>query len=148
MSTAQPAPARDKNPGQLSPLPGVTTYLTGHDGAGQAVVQEKRSGKWRSFENDNLAFNVVYTTSFPADMNDSRDVKAHDETLASGSLGLVKKNGVICRQVKFSPLSLSLSPPHSTMTVTDACFNSSGRVCARLHLHDAPHPIARFRHCP
>ena len=91
---------REKTQGQISNLPGVTTYFTGHNGEGQAIVQEKRPANWSPLDKDQLAFNVAYTTNFPADLNNSMDIKAHDNVLKDGNLGLVKKNGVVCRQVR------------------------------------------------
>ena len=111
MTTAQPAPSRDKTTGQISELPGVTTYLTGHNASGQAIVQERRPATWQSYDDNNIAFSVPFTTNFPADLNDSKDIKAHDETLKSGDLGLVKKNGVVCRQVRWMLFGLQTSTP-------------------------------------
>ena len=105
MSTAQPAPAREKNVGQISPLPGVTTYVTGNNASGQAAVQETRPGQWLSLDEDSLAFNVVYTNSFNADLNEDKDLKAHNEVMAERKFGLVKPGGVICRQVNFASAS-------------------------------------------
>ena len=47
-----------------------------------------------------MGFNVVYTDTFPADLSSEQDVKAHDATLSSGKLGLVKKDGIVCRTVR------------------------------------------------
>ena len=94
-----------KNEGQLSNLPGVTTYLTGHDGStGKAIVHEERPGTWTALDHDNMAFNVVYSTSkFPASVNEDVDVKTHDELMASKKLGLVNPGGTVCRIVDFAP---------------------------------------------
>lgn len=48
-----------------------------------------------------MAFNQIYTDDFPADLTDEKDVKSHDEIIASGKLGLVRKNGVVCRMVRY-----------------------------------------------
>lgn len=99
MSTSRP-----QNPGQLSKLPGVTHYLTGHDSAGKAIVQSAREGSWSGLLDDSIAFNVVYTTSeFPASLNDDKDITTHDELMSSKKLGLVNASGTVCRMVDFGP---------------------------------------------
>lgn len=50
-----------------------------------------------------MAFNQIFTTEFPADLTSNADVQTHDDIIASGKLGLVKKNGVVCRMVDFAP---------------------------------------------
>ena len=96
---------RRQQPGQVSNLPGLTAYLTGHDrSSGKAVIQEKRPGKWSSYDDNLMGFNIVYTTSeFPVGLNEDADIKKHDELLATGNLGLVNKNGTVCRIVDFAP---------------------------------------------
>lgn len=95
---------RSPNKGQISPLPGVTHFITGHDAAGKAVVRDTRPGNWTPLDNNNMAFDVVYTTSkFPANLNDDRDINAHDALLASGKTGLVNPGGTVCRIVDFAP---------------------------------------------
>lgn len=94
------------NNGQISSdLPGVITYLTGHDAAtGKAIVRDERPGSWSSLDNQEMAFNVIYTTStFPPSVNDDVDVKAHDDLLSSNKLGLVNPGGTVCRMVDFAP---------------------------------------------
>lgn len=98
MSTSRP-----QNPGQLSNLPGVTHYLTGHDSTGKAIVQTTREGSWTALLGS-VAFNVVYTTSeFPASLNDDKDITTHDELMSSKKLGLVNANGTVCRMVDIGP---------------------------------------------
>jgi len=97
---------RASNHGQLSTnLPGVTTFLTGHDAAtGKAIVHAERPGSWTSLDKNEMAFNVVFTTSqFPASVNDDADIKTHDALLSSKKLGLVNPGGTVCRMVDFSP---------------------------------------------
>ncbi|RSM17122.1 hypothetical protein CDV31_004015 [Fusarium ambrosium] len=91
--------------GQLSKLPSPNFYLTGHDDStGKAIVRERREGAWQAYDDKLMAFNVVYTTSeFPASLNDDQDIKKHDAIIAAGSLGLVNKNGTVCRIVDFAP---------------------------------------------
>ncbi|KAL2856352.1 hypothetical protein BJX68DRAFT_230594 [Aspergillus pseudodeflectus] len=92
------------NPGQLSSLPGITRYVTGHDSAGKAIIQTENPADWSSFENNSMAFTVAYTTSeFPADLNNDADIKKHEDLKASGKLGLVNPNGTVCRFVDFAP---------------------------------------------
>ncbi|KAL3497245.1 hypothetical protein BJX62DRAFT_192637 [Aspergillus germanicus] len=92
------------NPGQLSSLPGITRYVTGHDSTGKAIVQTENPADWSSFENNSMAFTVAYTTSeFPVDLNNDADIKKHEDLKASGKLGLVNPNGTVCRFVDFAP---------------------------------------------
>ncbi|EHY56046.1 hypothetical protein HRR83_006575 [Exophiala dermatitidis] len=97
---------RSPNPNQLATsLPGLTTHITGHDPAtGKAIVKESRPGNWSVYDNKLMAFNVVYTTSeFPANLNDDKDLKLHDQVMESGKLGLVNPHGTVCRVVDFAP---------------------------------------------
>ncbi|KIW32028.1 uncharacterized protein PV07_03607 [Cladophialophora immunda] len=97
--------SRPPNPTQIpNNLPGLTTHITGHDGTtGKAIVKDSRPGNWTVFDDKLMAFNVIYTSEFPADLNDDRDLKTHDEVLSSGKLGLVRSNGTVCRVVDFAP---------------------------------------------
>lgn len=97
--------SRPPNPGQLaSSLPGLTTHIVGHDKEGKAIVQESRPAKWAVYDGDQMEFNVVYTTSeFPTNLNEDKDIKAHDNLMSSGKLGLVNANGTVCRVVDFAP---------------------------------------------
>ena len=91
--------------GPLNNLPEVKTYLTGHDEkTGKANIQSARPAHWQSYENDLMGFNVVYTTSeFPASLAENRDIASHDKLMSSGKLGLVNRNGTVCRHVDFAP---------------------------------------------
>ena len=98
--------SRPPNPGQLAPdLPGVTTYFTGHDeSSGKAIVQSVRPGSWTPLLQNQLAFNVAYTTSqFPVSFTNNADIATHDDLLASGTLGLTNPNGTVARIVDFAP---------------------------------------------
>ncbi|KAM0436304.1 hypothetical protein ACHAQK_007878 [Fusarium lateritium] len=90
---------------QLNALPSPNFYLTGHnESTGKAIVQEKRKGTLQAYDDKLMAFNVAYTTSeFPPSLNNDSDIKKHDELLSSGKLGLVNKNGTVCRIVDFAP---------------------------------------------
>ena len=98
--------SRPPNESQINNgLPGLTTHLTGHDpSTGKAIVQESRAGDWNVYDDKLMAFNVIYTTSqFPANLNDDKDIKAHDSLVSQGKLGLVNSNGTVCRVVDFAP---------------------------------------------
>ena len=92
-------------PGKLSNLRDPKLYYTGHNlKSGKAIVQEKRDGAWTVYDSKQMAFKVVYTTSeFPVSLNDDQDIKKHDNIMAHGTLGLVNKNGTVCRIVDFAP---------------------------------------------
>lgn len=101
MSSARPPTA-----GQLATdLPGVTTYLTGHDeSSGQAIIHSVRPAVWTPLLQNTMGFNVVYTTSqFPASLNNNVDISTHDDLLAAGALGLTNPNGTVARLVDFAP---------------------------------------------
>ncbi|TPX10050.1 uncharacterized protein E0L32_001247 [Thyridium curvatum] len=84
-------------------LPGPTTYLTGHDASGQAVIQSKRPVHWTRYDDDKLNMSVAYTTQFPADLNSDADVAAHDAKMAKGPIGLVSGGGTVLRFVDMAP---------------------------------------------
>jgi quercetin dioxygenase-like cupin family protein len=92
------------NPGQLSPLRGVTRHITGHNAEGKAVIHSSNAGQWESLDESSMAFNVVYTTSqFPADLNNDADLSAHEKVQQSKHMGLVNPGGTVCRIVDFAP---------------------------------------------
>lgn len=98
--------SRPLNSGQLATqLPGVTTYLTGHDeSSGKAIVQSVRAGVWTPLFQNKLGFNVIYTTSqFPVSLTNNADITAHDNLLADGTLGLTNPSGTVARLVDFCP---------------------------------------------
>lgn len=90
-------------PGQPSPLPGTTTFVTGHNAEGKAVVHSAREAKWKPFDNNTMGFNQIWTTHNLSDLNDDKDVKYHDDAI-SKDMGLVHKNGSVCRMVSVSTL--------------------------------------------
>jgi hypothetical protein len=95
---------RPPTEGQLAKeLPGITAYITGHKSNGEPTVLLHRPAQWQSVDNSGMAFNVPFTTDFPASMNEDADIAAHESRLASGKLGLVNKNGTVLRFVDFSP---------------------------------------------
>jgi quercetin dioxygenase-like cupin family protein len=90
---------------QLNDLPKPTTYITGHDdSSGKAIIHSTRPAAWHSLNNNQVGFNVIYTTSeFPPSLTADQDIATHDELMASGKLGLVNPHGTTCRMVDFAP---------------------------------------------
>ena len=107
MSAPSPASTDDRppQPGQVSNLPGLTTYITGHDPTtGKSIVQSTRPGNWTSYDDKLMGFNVAYTTSsFPASLASDADLAAHDNLMKSQTLGLVNPGGTVCRIVDSAP---------------------------------------------
>jgi quercetin dioxygenase-like cupin family protein len=103
-SSDRPAsPARAPN-GQLSTLPQLHRFITGHDASGKAIVHSHNDFHWKPYDSNQLAFSVAYTTSeFPPDLNNDKDVTTHHEVLESGNLGLVNPKGSVLRCVDFAP---------------------------------------------
>ncbi|KAJ5143440.1 uncharacterized protein N7515_002227 [Penicillium bovifimosum] len=91
------------NPGQISPLRGITRHITGHNDSGRAVIHSSTPGQWDALEEAGMAFNVVYTSQFPADLNNDADIETHETLKQSGKLGLVNPGGTVCRIVDFAP---------------------------------------------
>ncbi|OJJ42828.1 hypothetical protein ASPZODRAFT_146995 [Penicilliopsis zonata CBS 506.65] len=82
----------------------LTSYITSHNASGQAIIHSTVPAQWVRYDDDSLAFDVVYTTSsFPVDLNGEADIKAHDDLLSSGKLRLVQPGGTVCRIVDFAP---------------------------------------------
>ncbi|KAL7622596.1 hypothetical protein AAE478_008106 [Parahypoxylon ruwenzoriense] len=81
----------------------TTTYVTGHDDEGVAVVHSARPAAWKPFDGGIMGFNQIYTNAFPADLNGDADVQFHDRVIAGGQLGLASKGGTVCRMVDFGP---------------------------------------------
>jgi quercetin dioxygenase-like cupin family protein len=97
------------NPGQLSPLRGVTRHITGHNAEGKAIIHSSNAGQWQSLDESSMAFNVVYTTSqFPADLNNDADLRAHEKVQQSEHMGLVNPGGTVCRIVDFAPNNMAV----------------------------------------
>ncbi|KAI1498945.1 hypothetical protein F5X99DRAFT_299088 [Biscogniauxia marginata] len=100
----QPVPS----PQLATDLPQPTTYITGHNEKGSAIVHSARPAKWTSFEGGVMGFNQIYTNPNPADLNDNADIRFHDEIIAGGKLGLATKAGTVCRMVDLSPQFVSM----------------------------------------
>jgi quercetin dioxygenase-like cupin family protein len=91
-------------PGSLSKLPQLHQFVTGHNDEGKAIVQTDQDFQWKPFADGNMAFSVVYTTSqSPPDLNGDKDIKAHQELMQTGTLGLVNPGGSVIRCVDFAP---------------------------------------------
>jgi quercetin dioxygenase-like cupin family protein len=105
MSASNPTDDRPPQPGQVSNLPGLTTYITGHDpSTGKSIVQSTRPGNWTAYDDKLMGFNVAYTTSsFPASLASDADLAAHDNLMKSQTLGLVNPGGTVCRIVDSAP---------------------------------------------
>ncbi|PWW78526.1 hypothetical protein C7212DRAFT_316121 [Tuber magnatum] len=92
--------------GQLSTgLPETFSHITTHDPTTkQAVFHSSRPASWRVYDGNQMAFNVVYTTStFPVDLSNDGDIKAHDRMMEEHKLGLVNHGGTVLRMVDFAP---------------------------------------------
>lgn len=90
--------------GQLSNLPQLHKFVTGHDDEGKAIVYNHQDFDWKPFDENNMAFSVVYTTSeTPPDLNDDNDIKAHDKLMQQNTLGLVNPGGSVIRCVDLAP---------------------------------------------
>jgi len=94
----------DSSSGQLSNLPQLHRFVTGHNDSGKAIVQTDNDLQWQPYDNKNMAFSVVYTTSsMPADLNSNVDLTTHNDLMAEKKLGLVNPNGTVIRCVDFAP---------------------------------------------
>ena len=89
---------------QVSNLPQLHRYVTGHNKKGEAIVQTHGDFEWTALEANQLGFSVPFTTStFPPDLNGNADLAAHEKVVASGKLGLVNPKGTVIRCVDFAP---------------------------------------------
>lgn len=90
---------------QVSKLRPPTHVITTNDQlTSKAVILKRRPATWTTYDGDQMAFDVIYTTSqFPTSLNELQDMAAHDAVMASGALGLVRPDGTVCRVVDFAP---------------------------------------------
>lgn len=91
--------------GQLSApsLSQQKILVTSHNKEAKAVVHSENEFKWHAFDNDQMAFSLLYSTSqFPPDLNDDADIKAHD-ALLKAPMSLVNQAGTLLRCVDFCP---------------------------------------------
>ena len=116
-------------------LPGVKHYITGHNEEGKAIVASEREAQWKAFDDKTMAFNQVYTTNFPAQLADQTDINAHDNLMKAGTLGLVKKNGVVCRMVRHCPPATSRRhvPVHCCSSPAPLTSGADIRSTSRLN---------------
>lgn len=93
------------NESQLTPdFPGVKINITDHDTSGEEVFLPIRPGDWQAYDNNGMAFSVLYTTSeFPVSLNNGQDLSKHDEIATSKRLGLMNPGGTVWRLVDFAP---------------------------------------------
>ncbi|KAL6251964.1 hypothetical protein RBB50_002174 [Rhinocladiella similis] len=92
-----------------SPFPDPVVHITGHSDAGTAVVRSSTREEAQPYEGLNISHSLIYTTSeFPADLNEDKDIKLHEEMKASGKLNIVLRNGTIIRIVNFGPHNIAL----------------------------------------
>jgi hypothetical protein len=103
---------RPPNQDQVSPLPGLRRFITGHDSStGRSILEQEASpiAPWQSFENGQMGFTVIYTTSeSPVDVNSDADLARHHQVVTSGTLGLVNPGGNVCRIVDMAPGYITL----------------------------------------
>ncbi|KEF54610.1 uncharacterized protein A1O9_09052 [Exophiala aquamarina CBS 119918] len=96
-----------------SGLPDPTVHITTHNSDGKATLYSASPSQWSWVDEFGVGLNAVYTTStFPVSMNNNADIESHEATIASAKLGLVQKNGTVCRIVDYAPES----PPHMHRT--------------------------------
>lgn len=99
------AMSKPKEHSQVSKLRPPTHVITTNDPlTRKAVILKTRPASWTTYDGDQMAFDVIYTTcQFPTSLNGLRDMAAHDAVMASGTLGLVRPGGTVCRVVDFAP---------------------------------------------
>ncbi|KAI0130453.1 hypothetical protein BJ170DRAFT_315591 [Xylariales sp. AK1849] len=94
----------NKSSAKLSNLPQLNQFITGHDEVGKAVVHSHQDFDWKPYGDGKMEFSVVYTTSqTPPDLNEDKDIKAHEAIMQKGTLGLVNPGGSVIRCVDFAP---------------------------------------------
>ncbi|KAI0379041.1 hypothetical protein F5Y04DRAFT_139563 [Hypomontagnella monticulosa] len=99
-------PQSDPSPEVATGLgfPATTTYVTGHNEEGKAIVHSARPAAWKPFEGGIMGFNQIYTNQFLPDLNNDADIKFHEEVISGGNLGLAMKGSTVLRMVDFGPL--------------------------------------------
>lgn len=93
---------RARNPSQVSSgLPGLKAVITGHKNDETRILATE-DAQWQSV--DTVGWYVPYTTShFPVNLNGDADVRAHEEKIASGKLGIVNPGGTVMRICDLPP---------------------------------------------
>ena len=101
-----PLPPLENHPGkpQLSnTIPQIHRFVTGHNAEGKAVVKTEDTSRWQHFANGALAYNVLYSTVFPANLENDGDYGSHEAVQDTGRLGTVRPGGTVLRVCDFSP---------------------------------------------
>ncbi|KAI0131925.1 hypothetical protein BJ170DRAFT_611741 [Xylariales sp. AK1849] len=84
-------------------LPELRRLVTGHDTDGKAVVKVQDTSRWQHFGDGILAYNVLYSTTFPSKLQDDADYVSHEAVQDTGQLGTVRPGGTVLRVCDFSP---------------------------------------------
>ncbi|CAK7233325.1 hypothetical protein SBRCBS47491_008570 [Sporothrix bragantina] len=78
-------------------------FITSHSADAKAIVHSQNDFQWHPFDNDQMAFSLLYSTSqFPPDLNNDADITAH-EALLQKPMRLVNESGTFLRCVDFAP---------------------------------------------
>jgi quercetin dioxygenase-like cupin family protein len=92
-----------------SPFPEPNVHITGHNTSGKAIVQSSTVEKAKPYDGKRVSHSLLYSTAeFPADLNEDKDIKHHEELKASGKLNIVNPGGTIIRIVNFAPRHVSM----------------------------------------
>jgi quercetin dioxygenase-like cupin family protein len=92
-----------------SPFPDPVLHITSHNATGQAVVRSSTTEVALPYEGLNISHSLLYTTAeFPADLNNDKDIKLHEEMKSSGKLNIVLPHGTVIRIVNFGPHNTAL----------------------------------------
>lgn len=87
-----------------STLYNPTIHITTHNASGQATLYSSEKGQTTAYPEHNFAATTLYTTSaMPVNLNKDIDIRLHKDVVSSGKLGVVKKNGTVCRFADFGP---------------------------------------------
>lgn len=87
----------------ISNLRNPTRFITSQNLEGRAVIHSKTDYTWRAVDDDQTALSIVYSTSsFPVEVENDKDISAHEDLLDEG-MGLVNPGGTVIRCVDFAP---------------------------------------------
>lgn len=103
MSALQPLENDPGKPQLSDTLPTLQRFVTGHNEQGKAIVKTSDISRWQHFGNGTLAYNVLYSTVFPANLEKDADFASHEAVQDTGRLGTVRPGGVVLRVCDFSP---------------------------------------------
>ena len=92
--------------------------VTGHDKAGKGYFVSPDPLEFQQLPYNKANFGVAYTTAdaLPK-MQNSIDIQAHKDRMASGKLGLVNPGGSVCRIVDFAPSGEDDGTMHRTRSL-------------------------------